>query len=242
MFTMEIFMKYKAILAATFGASFLVGCGGGGSESTTVLSGPVTSTLSFPVLSGYKAMVANGLSKSFTVTGTCTGSGTKSSSPAATAATFEGLAGLSATSTLTMSLTGAGCTPSIAQSSTSYFDNTYLPRGIDSVGVNYGVFLTAPALPATAVVGSTGLIGTLTLYTSNTKLTGNGRIDSSYVVEADAANTGIFNLISKSYNAAGTLTSTEQDRYRIASSGALTPISIDIQYANTSTAHLLLTF
>jgi hypothetical protein len=208
------------------------------SEGTPV----ATSTISYPLLSGYKAMVANGLSKSFAVTGTCTGSGTKSASPATTAATFEGVAGLSATSTLTMSLTGTGCTPSIAQSSTSYFDNTYLPRGMNSVGVNYGIFLTAPILPATAIVGSTGLIGTLTLYTSNTKLTGNGRIDSSYVIEADTASTGIFNLISKSYNASGTLTATEQDRYRITSTGALTPISIDIQYANTSTAHLLLTF
>jgi hypothetical protein len=191
---------------------------------------------------GYRTLIANGLTKSFTVSGTCSGTGTKASSAAATSTTFESLPALSATSTLTMSLTGAGCTPSIAQSSTSYFDTNYVPRGFDSVGVNYGVYLIAPIIPATVTVGGTGLIGTETLYTSSTKLTGNGRIDSSYVIEADTADTAIINLIAKVYDSVGTLNATEQDRYRITSTGTLTPTSIDIQYSNTSTAHIVLTF
>ena len=220
-------------------------CGTPGLEITLtrVASGtPMASTLSFPMLTGYKALVANGLSKSFSVSGTCTGSGTKSSSTATTAATFEGVAGLSATSTLTMSLTGTGCSPSLAQSSTAYFDTNYIPRGFNSVGVNYGVYLTPLVIPASVSVGSTAIWGTETLYTDSTKATGNGRIDQSYVIEADTANTAIVNLIAKIYNAAGTLTATEQGRYRMTSTGTLTPISIDIQYANTSTAHLVLTF
>jgi hypothetical protein len=64
----------------------------------------------------------------------------------------------------------------------------------------------------------------------------------SYVVEADTSTTAIVNLIAKSYNAAGTLIATEQDRYRITSTGALTPTSIDIQAANGSTTHLVFTF
>lgn len=233
-------MKLKSILAVAISTTFLAACGGGGGGDT--VTGPIASTLSFPMLSGYKAIVASGLSKSFTVSGTCSGSGTKSSSPAATTATFEGVAGLSATSTLTMSLTGTGCSPSVAQSSTAYFDTNYIPRGFNSVGVNYGVYLIPLVIPTSVSVGGTGILGSETLYTDSTKTTGNGRIDQSYVIEADTANTAVVNLIAKIYNASGTLTATEQDRYRITSTGTLTPTSIDIQYANSSTAHLFLSF
>lgn len=44
------------------------------------------------------------------------------------------------------------------------------------------------------------------------------------------------------YSAAGTLTATEQDRFRIPASGALTPVSTHMEYADTSTVHLRLTF
>jgi hypothetical protein len=161
-------------------------------------------------------------------------------SPANTAATFEGVAGFSATSTTTLSFTN--CTPaSTASTSTAYFDTNYDPRGFDSVGVNYGVYLTPLVIPTSVTVGGTGILGTQTLYTNSTKTTGNGSIALSYVVEADTANTAIVNVIEKIYNAAGTLTATEQDRYRITSTGALTPTSVDIQYSNGSTTHLVLT-
>ncbi len=222
-------MKYPTILALALSAAFLAACGGGG--GTSAPTGPVASSLSFPLQSGYRALVANGLSKSFTVSGSCTGTGTKSSSPATTAATFEGVAGLSATSTLTISLTN--CTPaSTAVTSTGYFDTNYDPRGFNSVGVNYGVYLTPLVIPTSVAVGGTGAVGTATLYTNSTKTTPNGSVVLSYVVAADTSTTAIVNLIAKMYNTSGTLTATEQDRYRITSTGALTPTSINIQYAN----------
>lgn len=197
---------------------------------------------SFPLQSAYKAILANGIARSFTISGTCSGTGSKTSAPATTAATFEGVAGFSAVGTLTMSLS-APCTPSsIAQTFTGYFDNNYVPLGMNSVGVNYGVYLTPPTIPTSVTVGGTGIVGTETLYTDSTKATGNGRIDQSYVIEADTSTTAIVNMIGKIYNAAGTLTATEQDRFRIAATGALTPVSVDIQYANGSTVHLLLTY
>jgi hypothetical protein len=217
----------------------LTACGGGGGSSTP--AGPVTSTQSFPLQTGYKSLIANGLTKSFTVSGSCTGSGTKTSAPATTAATFEGVSGLSAVATLTMTLTG--CVPSsIAQTATVYFDSNYVQLGLNSVGVNYGVWPTAPAVPASVTVGGTGIIGTMNLYTDSTKATSNGRQDLSYVIEADTASTAIVNLIAKIYNASNVLTATEQDRYRISAVGTLTPVSIDIQYANGNTTHLILTF
>jgi hypothetical protein len=208
------------------------------------LTKSANSALSFPMQSGYRALIASGLTKSFTISGTCSGSGTKTSSPANTAATFEGVVGLSTTSTITLTYTN--CTPaSTAVTSTAYFDNNYDPRGFNSTGVNYGVYLTPLVIPTSVTVGGangTGTLGTETLYTSNTKVTPNGRIDASYVVEADTSTTAIVNVIAKMYNAAGILTATEQDRYRINATGTLTPTSVDIQYANGSTNHLVFTF
>lgn len=231
-------MKLVPILVL-LGTTMLVACGGGDDTSTT--TGPIASTLTFPLQSGYKAFVAAGFSKAFTVSGGCTGSGNRTSAPANTAATFEGKAGFSAVGTLTMNL--VGCTPaSVAQSYTGYYDTNYNPTGVNSPGVNYGVYLTPMNIPTSVTVGSTGLLGNMSLYTSSTKATSNGRIDQSYVVEADTASTAIVNLISKSYNASGTLTTTEQARYRMSSTGSLTPTTIDIQYANGSTLHVVLRF
>ena len=136
-----------------------------------------------------------------------------------------------------------GCTlSSVAATSTTYYDSNYLPRGFSSVGSNYGVYLTAPTIPSTIMVGNTGTIGTETLYTNSTKTVGNGTSEVSYVVEADTATTAIINLIDRSYNAGGTLIATEQDRYRIDADGTLTPVSADIQYSYTSTTHLVFAF
>lgn len=208
-----------------------------------VFRGPVpgTQTSSFPFQTGYKALVANGLSKNFTVSGDCSGSGTKTSGPARTPTAFEGVSGFSAISTVTFSFTN--CTPaSIAQTSTGYYDTNFVPLGFNSVGVNYGVFLTAPILPVTVSVGGTAIIGTQNLYTNSSKTQSNGTLLLSYVVLADTASTAILNLISKSYNASGLLMFTEQSKYRIDASGTLVPISTDIQYANTSTLHIVLTY
>lgn len=233
--------RYSVTALALFTSALLIGCSGGGGGGAAAPAGPVTSTLSFPLQSAYKTLLANGLTKTFTVSGTCSGTGSKTSAPATTAATFEGVAGFSAVQSFTLSYTN--CTPaSSATTFTSYYDSNYVPLGFNSVGVNYGVWLTPPTIPPSVAVGGTAIVGTETLYTDSTKATGNGRIDQSYVIEADTSTTAIANLIAKIYNAAGTLTATEQDRFRIAATGALTPVSVDIQYANGSTTHLVWTY
>ncbi|MGB7649861.1 MAG: hypothetical protein WBL62_01530 [Gallionella sp.] len=230
----------KSGIALLLSASaLLTACGGGGGAAPTTPTGPVVSTLSFPLQSADKTIIANGFTKTMLISGTCSGTGSNTASPATTPAVFEGVAGFSSARTITLTFTN--CTPaSIAQTFTAYYDNNYLPHGMNSVGVNYGVFLTPPTIPASVTVGGTGVIGTETLYTDSTKLVGNGRQDGSYVIEADTANTAIVNFIWKIYNAAGVLSSTSQVRFRIAMTGALVPLSEDIQYATGT--HLLLTY
>lgn len=212
----------------------LVGCGGGGGGS----GGTNVSTLSFPLQTGYRSIIINGLQKTFSVSGSCSGTGTKTSAPANTSATFENQQAFSSVGTLTANLSSP-CN-SIAQSYTSYVDTNYVPLGMNSVGVNYGVYLTPPTLPSSVRVGDTGIIGTENLYTNSSKSVSNGTMVMSYVVTADTANTATVTLISKMYNSSSTLTATEQDVYRIDSTGTLTPISVDILYSNG--AHLIFTY
>jgi hypothetical protein len=221
----EILMRIRtAVLSITsILALGLSGCGGGGS---TAPAGPVTSTLTFPLLSAYQTLTANGFTKNFTISGNCSGTGTDTEAPASTATTFEGTSALSAGSAITW--TYSNCTPaSNAVTSTTYYDSNYMPLG--GSGDSYGVFLTPVSLPTSVTVGSTGTIGTETLYTDNTKTTGAGRSDFSYVIEADTSTTAIVNLIQKEYNTANSLIITGQSRYRITATGALTPVSIDFQ-------------
>ena len=237
---------HNGITLTLIASALLTACGGGsGGSGVTAPSGPIASTLPFPAQTAYKTLVANGYTKTGTVSGTCSGTGSDTAAPATTAATFEGVAGFSAVNTITMSLTN--CTPaSTAQSSTAYYDSSYVPLGFNtgtsSTAANYGVYLTPPSIPTSVIVGGTGIIGTETLYTDSTKATGYGTSAVSYVIEPDTATTAIVNVILKTYNTGNTLLSTEQDRYRIASTGALTPISADLQYVNGSTTHLVLTF
>lgn len=221
------------LLAASTIALMLTGCGGGGSSAAAAPpAGPVASTLSFNLFSGYQTQAANGWTKTFTISGTCTGTIGITKSPANVATTFEAQSALASTETITTSF--SNCTPaSSATTATDYYNSSnYYPLGFNSVGVNYGVYLTAPTIPSSVTVGSTAAVGTETLYTDSTKTVPNGRVDASYVIEADTATTAIANLIAKGYNSSNVLQFTEQDRYRMSSTGVLTPLSIDIQYAS----------
>ncbi len=224
----------------TIGCTVLLGACGGGGGGTPALTEPAAAALSFPLKTAFSSTVANGATRQLTVSGTCSGTANLTRAAAVGGATFEGISGrLSAASTLTISLNN--CTPaSIASTQTRYYDSNYTPVGTNTVGGEYGVFLTAPTIPTTAKVGDTGTIGTMTLYANSTKTVLTGQSVSSYVVEADTSTTAIVNFISKVYNASNVLTATEQDRYRVSSTGTPTLISIDIQGANGSTTHLVL--
>jgi hypothetical protein len=70
-----------------------------------------------------------------------------------------------------------------------------------------------------------------------------GRYDFSYVIEPDTANTAIVNLTLKDYDAANTLISTQQNRFRLAMTGALVPISVDaVLYSTNPVTHLVWTY
>ncbi|MGA7594992.1 MAG: hypothetical protein WCA64_07340 [Gallionella sp.] len=197
----------------------LAACGGGGGGGST---GPVTSTLSFTLQNGMKASVQQGGSIDFSVSGTCSGTGNMNSS-APTPATFETVTGVSVLSALSMNV--PNCYPSyLYGTSTDYYDSNYNQLGtIDSSG-DYGKYLTPPNLPVSVKVGDTGAIGTINYYFDSAFTFDAGHDDISYAIEPDTANTAIVNIIDKSYDLSGTLTSTGQSRSRIKADGTLIPV------------------
>lgn len=225
----------------------LAGCGGGGGGSSPSSTGggdssstaPIASTATFPLRSAYQALVSQSEINSFSISGTCTGSATETRS-AATAATFEGVPGVSTTTTLTG--TYSNCTPaSFAVTSVGYYDTNYKPVGSENLGTDYAVYSTNNDLPTSVKVGDTAQFAAVDVYASSTKQVGSGTRVLSYTVEADSSNTAIINFIAKVYNASNQLLATQQSRYRINTSGQLTAISKDIQYSTTSTSHMVWT-
>ena len=213
------------------------GGGGGGGGGSAAPSGPVTSTLSFPLQSAYNTLIAGGVTKTATITGTCSGTATFTTTAATGGATFEGTTGrLSAVATQTTNVTN--CTPpSSTRTLTEYYDTNYAPLGFNISGGIYGVFLTPPLFPISVTVGNTGFLGTENLYTDSTHSVPVGTQDLSYVIEADTASTAIVDLILRSFDNSHALTATQHSRYRIALTGPLIYVSFDA-VLNGSITHL----
>lgn len=222
-------------------ATMLVGCGGGGGGGSGTGAVSPSPAISFPLLEGYKALIVNGLAMDFTVSGSCNGSGRRTFAPATTQASFDGIDGYSAAGSLTMTL--SDCTPAtVSENYTNYYDSHYVAIGGTSGSGEYGVYPTLPAVPVSVTVGDTGSFGSENYYTDSTKTTPSGSVVETFVVEADTPDTAILNVISKDYNAAGTLGQTAQSRYRMSRTGTLTLISTDIQAPGSAGVHLLLTY
>jgi hypothetical protein len=231
-------MKFLKIFLASSALLALAACGGGGSGASGSTE-TTTSTTTFPLRSGYQALLSQSEVNNYSISGTCTGSATQTRS-AVKADTFEGIQGVSNTTTLTGIYTN--CTPgSFASTSTSYYDTNYKPIGAVNPGTDYAVYVTSGDLPTTVKVGDTAQFAAIDVYASSTKQTKTGTRTQSYAVEADSNNTAIINLISKGYNASNQLLYTQQSRYRINASGQLTSISLDIQYSTTSNSRMVWT-
>ncbi len=212
----------------------LTSCGGGSNGGAT----PVISTLSFPWQSGDKASVINGSSINFTVSGYCSGAASVTITTPAPAI-FGTVTGSSAVNTSSMNF--SNCTPpSLSSTTTNYYDSNYSVIGIINSSNDYGVAQAPLTIPVSVKVGDTGTLGTINYFSNSTVTVPTGHDVISYEIEPDTATTAIVNVIDKSYDLNGTLTSTEQDRSRIISDGTLIPVSADLQYANGSAIHLVL--
>ena len=235
--TVMFLLRNSFRMLALIGAAALAACGGGGGGSDA----PPAVT-SFQLLKGFQARAAGAQTEKFSISGTCSGT-LNSTQAGAVAGTFEGAPVMSKTVTATLNFTN--CTPASSASTTvGYYDSNYSLLGHSTQNVEYGKFLTVPALLPTSVkIGDTAVYGTETIYADSTKTTLKGQRTLSYVIEADVGSTqtAVANLITRDFNTANQLLYTQQSRFRLAADGTLTPISQDLQFSTTSSNHLVLT-
>ena len=245
-------MKIIPTVLISLLAMALVACGGGGGGGGSNTAPPaatapptppappppVVSTNTFNVLSGYKLLNAQGATVRLNISGSCAGSFLLVGGAATTVTTFEGKPALSASEVVSESF--SNCTPvSSITTTTRYFDSNYLPAGFVVQGSSYGVYSFTPNIPAAAKVGDTAVFGNIDLYTDATKSSKSGYAQLSYTIEADTASTAIANLTERQFNAQNVLIVTVQNRYRVKADNSLALFSIDVQYANGSTVHLI---
>lgn len=225
------------LIARFLSITFLVGltaCGGGGGAS-----GPVTSSNSFDIRAGSARLIANGATTTLTISGTCSGTFLQTNGAATTRTTFEGSSALSGDFVFTANY--SNCAPATSSGTTTlYYDTNFVQIGYDSGSGGYGIWSATELLPTAAKVGDVGIVGIINKYRNSTKSTYTGKQEISYVIEPDTDTTAIANLIYKTYNTSNALTSTEQDRYRVAADGSLSLISKDIQNATGSNSRFIM--
>jgi hypothetical protein len=225
----------QVVLLNCFAAVLLASCGGGGEGGGT---SPVASDLSFPLRDGMHASIQQGSSINYTVSGSCQGDAhTTSSTPAPV--TFNNVPALVVSNSATMQL--SNCSPTLLTDfSNDFYDSNYDLIATTNSSGDYGAFTIPSTIPVSVKVGDTGKIGIID-YTDSSKTFSTGHDDISYAITADTANTAIVNVTNKSYGVNGTLTSTQQDRYRIKANGLMTPLSTDIQLTSGGVTHFILT-
>ncbi len=252
---MRSWWKRMTFMAAVAALSSCGGGGSGGASSTSASGGPAGATTEFPLDSAFKAMLVAGVTKTWTVSGSQCGTASEHDGPSGAASgTFGGNTAIASYSesinaTLADCSTAAPFTAAAPAAATDllYLGSTpelnYWKVGTTSATPTYGEFLVTYQAPV-VYVGTTGGLGREDWYLgSSAGGTADGHTDFSFSVSADGSSnsSAIVDLISKRYDASNALLYTNQAYYRIAATGPLVPIKIDVQYsaASGSTDHLI---
>lgn len=186
--------------------------------TTLALTKVTASALSFPLDAAYAKAVTTGVSLNGTaVDGADTYTMSLSIAPAADG-TFEGVVRKKSIESLTIKKNGS--VTGVTNIDLYYSLNPFTTQGASYSDGTYAVqTTTSGAFPATAKVGDSGSLGTLTTYTSSSKATVQSTAQSTWTLEADTATTafGCANSVIK--NASGAQTGTAAGCYKIDTNG-----------------------
>ncbi len=230
------FLALPKLLLSAFSVATLVSCGGGGGGASTATA-PVT----VPFKAAYANMIKNGSGGvTLNVSGSCGGTATLARGPSTTGVSFDGTAGrISSPTSTTLNLTG--CLPAtVSTSTTEYLDSTNVPVGATFSGGNYGFYLTPATIPDTITEGTSGTIGTMTLYTNSSKTVLAGKSVLTYTVKSNAPSSLVFALKITSSDAVGTVSSVEEDNYLVEARGNMGLFSATAQTFGASPISLTL--
>jgi hypothetical protein len=206
-----------SIFFAVIVSAVLSSCGGGGDGGGGGPSGPVASTLPFPIAGAIS--VYEQTSHSFTLNGTDNRTSnsytfTYSFTPGA-ATTFEGSAAQTASTSAILKTNGV---TTATGSGTDYYQvNPFVALGHVSTTGQYAVASSQTAFPTTGMVGQTGAAWLETQYANSSKATVQSTTTVTWSLEADTAMTAWFCLNYSTASSNPTLT--ESDCYKVDGSG-----------------------
>lgn len=197
----------------------LIACGGGGgNDGGNTGSGGNGSAATFALDAAQTAMLT--LPRSFSANAT-NGADAYRMSISLTPnsdAVFEGATSRRTTQTLTITRNGATINASTFE---NYFQlSPWRPAGAIYSNGTYGVVTVANSqIPNSATIGSSGSVGTLTLYSNSSKSTVLLRQEATWTLESDTANTAWFCTNAVLRDAVGSLVSTSNGCTRIDAAG-----------------------
>jgi hypothetical protein len=221
----------------------LIGLSACGSGSSTPAPPPPTS---FDVAAAMADVATSGLSVNMTISGTVNGNavtGTATFTEAPTvAATFNGTASLSQTTTVSGTLSVGGQQVPYASTGVSYTTTAHEPLGL-STADEYDVAQTPFSYPSSVVAGSTAVLGTFSRYTDSTMSVSLGTIDASYAVKADPTNSNavIVELIEQYFDTGHINVQNGQTNLIVSATGGVSLQSVSVQLIQPNTANLTFT-
>lgn len=232
---------FKLVGVGVLGASLLAGCGGGGGGDGAPAAPSTPTTSNFAASKGYTDRIKSGSNDNFNLSGSCGGTATiKTEQPIA--ATFEGVDGFSAAQVSTVSFSNCSTVAPMVTGKT-FYTAAYAPIGLAIDGGEYARY-EAPlptGLPASVKVGATGTIVTYLSYNDRTQAVPNGKRIVTYKIEDDTSTTAMLNVVTTAVDLAGATQSVQQSRYRMAENGALTLVSITVDFNDTAKTKLVFT-
>lgn len=214
-------------------------CGGGGGGSTLA-----PEPTSYDLAAGVSGLVTKGMKANIALSGTLTiggvatpvtGTGTVTLTAAASG-TFNGVAALSQSESVSATITGGGQSVAYSTNIVDYYDpNTFALLG--EVRAPETDVAQAPiTYPTTVMAGSNGVLGTLSRYADKTLGVVLGTTQISYVIKApaDSKSPATVEFTDKIYDTHQALQATDVSDYSLTSTNTMLLVSAAVQVGTDS--------
>lgn len=196
------------------------------------MAGVVKSSLSpvFDLKLARQKSVLQGFSKTFNVSGDCTGTFAIMETPAAKTV-WNGQSVYAVGTTEIVNLNNCRLGMSGTQTSMTYFDSNLVEIAKIHSDGSYSEYTASPQ-PGFVKVGDTGSLGTWTRWNNASKSRKDETDVHTYIVEPDSATSVMVNQIDRTYDENNVLQITTQMRFRIGAAGVMEWSTVNIDFAN----------
>ncbi|TDF64569.1 hypothetical protein [Cupriavidus sp. L7L] len=216
--------RFLLVLAISF---FLGGCGGDDNDSNEAATTPVQ-PLTVPLSTAMASLAANGLTASFSISGTVenvplSGSGTLTATPFV-ATSLNNTSVLRTTETVSGTVVANGNSMPFSNTRTIFRNTvTYAVMVIDE-GDAFVVFADY-TIPPTVKAGDSGPLASATIYSDSTQATKVGTLTESYSVAADTGSSLLLTLLDKVFDNSNARIAEDETTFRIDTSGNISFVS-----------------